>query len=132
MTYYSVKVENTVIEPSTGYIISDCLYDEAGTGASVFCDRIERDLSDPTDPRIQLMDLGFLNRDLERARGIDYNLTFRDTLDIGVPVDLQIVLAVNRNLERSLTFTNPDGTVDYESYEVSGASLSGERRVVSF
>ena len=63
------------------------------------------------------MDLGFLNRDLERARGIDYNLTFRDTLDIGVPVDLQIVLAVNRNLERSLTFTNPDGTVDYESYE---------------
>jgi len=117
MTYYSVKVENTVIEPSTGYIISDCLYDEAGTGASVFCDRIERDLSDPTDPRIQLMDLGFLNRDLERARGIDYNLTFRDTIDIGVPVDLQIVLAANRNLERSLTFTNPDGTVDYESYE---------------
>jgi len=117
MTYYSVKVENTVIEPSTGYIISDCLYDEAGTGASVFCDRIERDLSDPTDPRIQLMDLGFLNRDLERARGIDYNLTFRDTIDIGVPVDLQVNLAVNRNLERSLTFTNPDGTVDYESYE---------------
>ena len=117
MTYYSVKVENTVIEPSTGYIISDCLYDEAGTGASVFCDRIQRDLSDPTDPRIQLMDLGFLNRDLERARGIDYNLTFRDTIDIGVPVDLQISIAANRNLERSLTFTNPDGTVDYESYE---------------
>jgi iron complex outermembrane receptor protein len=117
MTYYSVKVENTVIEPSTGYIISDCLYDEAGTAASVFCDRISRDLSDPTDPRIQLMDLGFINRDLERARGIDYNLTFRDVIDIGVPVDFTWNLTANRNLERSLTFTNPDGTVDYESYE---------------
>lgn len=117
MTYYSVKVENTVIEPSTGFIISDCLYDEAGTGSSVFCDRIQRDLSDPTDPRIQLMDLGFLNRDLERARGIDYNLSFRDTLDLGVPIDLQINVAANRNLERSLTFTNADGSIDYESYE---------------
>ena len=117
MTYYSVKVENTVIEPSTGFIISDCLYDEAGTGASVFCDRIQRDLSDPTDPRIQLMDLGFINRDLERARGIDYNLTFRDVIDLGVPVDFSFNLTANRNLERSLTFTNPDGTVDFERYE---------------
>ena len=117
MTYYSVKVENTVIEPSTGFIISDCLYDEAGTGSSVFCDRIQRDLSDPTDPRIQLMDLGFINRDLERARGIDYNLTFRDVIDLGVPVDFSVNLTANRNLERSLTFTNPDGTVDFERYE---------------
>ncbi len=117
MTYYSVKVENTVIEPSTGFIIGDCLYDEAGTGASVFCDRISRDFSDPTDPRIQLMDLGFINRDLERARGIDYNLQFRDVIDLGVPINLSINLTANRNLERSLTFTNPDGTVDYESYQ---------------
>lgn len=117
MTYYSVKVENTVIEPSTGYIISDCYYDEAGTGASVFCDRISRDFSDPTNPEIQLMDLGFINRDLERARGIDYNLSFSDVINIGVPVDLTINLTANRNLERSLTFTNPDGSVDYESYE---------------
>jgi iron complex outermembrane receptor protein len=117
MTYYSVKVENTVIEPSTGFIISDCLYDEAGTGASVFCDRIQRDLSDPTDPRIQLMDLGFINRDLERARGIDYNLTFSDVIDLGVPVDFSVNLTANRNLERSLTFTNPDGSVDFERYE---------------
>ena len=117
MTYYSVKVENTVIEPSTGFIISDCYYDEAGTGSSVFCDRISRDFSDPTDPQINLMDLGFINRDLERARGIDYNLTFRDTFDVGVPIDLQFNLVVNRNLERSLKYTNPDGTVDFETYE---------------
>ena len=116
MTYYSVKVENTVIEPSTSFIISDCLFDEAGTGASVFCERIQRDLSDPTDPRIQLMDLGFINRDLERARGIDYNLTFRDVIDLGVPVDLSVNLTANRNLERSLTYTNADGSVDFEDY----------------
>ncbi len=116
MYYYSVEVENTVIEPSTGFIIGDCLYDEAGTGASVFCDRISRDLSDPTDPRIQLMDLGFINQNLEKARGIDYNLRFRDVIDVGVPVDLEINLTANRNLERSLTFTNDDGSVDFEDY----------------
>ena len=117
MTYYSVKVESTVIEPSTGFVIGDCYGDEAGTGSSVFCDRIERDLSNPFDPRIQFMDLGFINRDLERARGIDYNLTFSDVIDLGVPVDFAINLTANRNLERSLTFTNPDGTVDFERYE---------------
>ena len=83
----------------------------------MFCDRIQRDLSDPTDPRIQLMDLGFINRDEERARGIDYNLTFRDVIDLGVPVDFSVNLTANRVLERSLTFTNPDGTVDFERYE---------------
>ena len=77
MTYYSVKVENTVIEPSTSFIIADCLYDEAGTGASVFCERIQRDLSDPTDPRIQLMDLGFINRDLRASTRHRLQLDFQ-------------------------------------------------------
>ena len=117
MTYYSTKVENTVIEPSTGFVIGDCYGDEAGTGSSIFCGRIDRDLSNPLDPRIQFLDLGFINRDLERVRGIDYNLSFRDVIDLGVPVNFSVDLTANRNLETSLTFTNPDGTVDFERYE---------------
>ncbi|MDB2691278.1 TonB-dependent receptor [Luminiphilus sp.] len=117
MTYYSVKIENTVISPTASFTIGDCYFDEAGTASSTFCNNITRDLTDPTDPRIDFIDLQYLNRDQERARGIDYNLSFSDVLNIGVPVDLSINLTANRNLERSLTFTNQDGSVDYESYE---------------
>ena len=117
MTYYSVKVENTIIEPSAAFTVSDCYGDEAGTGNSVFCGRISRDLSDPTDPRITYIDRVFINRDQERARGIDYNLTFSDVIDLGVPVDFSINLSANRNLERSIKFTNADGSVDEDTFQ---------------
>ena len=117
MTYYEIDITNTVITPSTGFIIGDCYTDEAGTAASVFCGRITRDLSDPTDPRIVFMDLGFINRDLETARGIDYNLFFRDQLNLGVPVDVSLNVTASRLLERATEFTNPDGSVDRETYQ---------------
>ena len=117
MTYYEIEIENTVIEPSTGFITGDCYSDEAGTAASVFCGRIERDFSDPTDPAIVFMDLGFINRDLEIARGIDYNMFFRDQIDLGAPVNVSLNLTASRLLERSTKFTNPDGSVDNERFE---------------
>ena len=117
MTYYEIDITNTVIEPSTGFIISDCYTDEAGTGASVFCGRITRDLSDPTNPQIVFMDLGFINRDQEVARGVDYNVFFRDTINVGVPLDFSANLTASKLLERSTEFTNPDGSVDRETYQ---------------
>jgi len=117
MTYYEIEITNTVIEPSTGFIISDCYTDEAGTGASAFCGRITRDFSDPTNPEIVFMDLGFINRDQETARGIDYNLAFRDTLDLGAPINVSLNLTASRLLERSTEFTNANGSVDREEYQ---------------
>ena len=117
MTYYEIDITNTVIEPSTGFIIGDCYFDEAGTASSVFCDRITRDFTDPTDPRIVFMDLGFINRDQEVARGVDYNIFFRDTINVGVPVELSANLTASKLIERSTEFVNPDGTVDRETYQ---------------
>ena len=117
MTYYEIEITNTVIEPSTGFIISDCYTDEAGTGASAFCGRITRDFSDPTNPEIVFMDLGFINRDQETARGIDYNVAFRDQLDLGVPINMSINLTASRLLERSTEFGNADGSIDREEYQ---------------
>jgi len=117
MTYYSVKIENTIIEPTAGFTIADCYGDEAGTGNSVFCGNITRDTSDPTDPRIEFIDLVFINRDQERARGIDYNLSFKDVIDVGVPVDFSLNFTANRNLERSVKFTNADGSVDSDTFQ---------------
>ncbi len=117
MTYYSIKIDNTVIAPSAGFIVADCLLDESGTGQSTFCSRITRDLSDPTDPRITGIGLGFINRDRERARGIDYNMTFEDQFSVGkTPVDFSFDITANRILERSTLFTNEDGSIDSEDF----------------
>ena len=117
MTYYEIDITNTVIEPSTGFIVGDCYFDEAGNAASVFCDRITRDFSDPTDPRIVFMDLGFINRDQEVARGVDYNIFFRDTINLGAPLDFSANLTASKLLERSTEFVNADGSVDRETYQ---------------
>ncbi len=63
------------------------------------------------------MDLGFINRDKETYRGIDYNLFFADQINIGVPIDLSLNLTATKLVERSTLFTNPDGSVDLEGYK---------------
>ncbi len=115
-TYYEIEVTNTIIEPGSQFIINDCYNSQ--TGASVFCSRISRDLSDPTDPRIQLIDRGFINRDLERARGIDVNVGFNDTWTVFErPINVGVDLTANRGLERSTRFVNDDGTVDENEFQ---------------
>ena len=114
---YKITVESTVIEPTAGFIVGDCYGDESGTASSVFCRRISRDFSDPTNPRITLLDRGFINRDQERVRGIDYNLLFQDQITVaGRPIDLTIDIDAHRLLERSTLFTNADGTMDEDKY----------------
>lgn len=116
MTAYNIEIQDTVIEPSGGFVIADCYNDESGNGQSIFCDRIARDLTDPTNPFMTLLDLGFINRDRERARGVDYNLTFEDQINIGVPVNFTFDVTANQQLERSTRFTNADGSVDEEDF----------------
>ena len=116
VTYYEIDITNTVIEPSTGFIVRDCYTDEAGDGSSAFCSRITRDLTSAENPQITFMDLGFINRDQEIARGVDYNLSFNDQLNWGAPIDVSFNLNATRLIERSTQFTSPGGTVDYEEY----------------
>ena len=116
VTAYSTTIRNTVIEPTASFVTSDCYFDESGNGQSPFCGRITRNLSDPTQPFMTLLDLGFINRDRERAHGIDYNLTFEDSFNIGVPIDFTFDVIANRQLERSTRFTNADGSLDEEDF----------------
>lgn len=115
-TYYEIEITNSIIEPSPGFIISDCFF--SPTGNSPFCSRITRDLSDPTDPRIQLVDGGFINRDNEGARGVDVNLTYIDTLTIADrPFELTVDINANRQLSRSTLFTDEvNGTQDFQEF----------------
>jgi iron complex outermembrane receptor protein len=110
-TYYEVDIDNTIIEPNGQYIVNDCYY--TLTGQSAFCDRISRD----ADSAIDLLDNGFLNRDNEKARGVDVNITFADDLLIGKNVfEIEFDARATRYIERSTLFTDDDGNVDYEDY----------------
>ncbi|HEX7060784.1 MAG TPA: TonB-dependent receptor [Woeseiaceae bacterium] len=116
VTYYSIDIENTIIEPSGQFIINDCYTNPLGN--SVFCDRIERDLSDPESPFITFIDQGFINRDNEAARGIDINITFDSTFTaFRRPIDLSVDFRANRQLERSTLFIDDNGERVEEEFQ---------------
>ncbi len=115
-TYYEIKVLNTIIEPSGQFIVNDCYGNLSGN--SSFCSRITRDFSNPVIPRITLLDRGFINRDQEKARGVDVNVSFSDQFTIAErPVDFGMDITANRLLERSTLFNNPDGTSDFDAFQ---------------
>ena len=110
MNYYNIDVDDTIIEPSAGFIINDCYYSETGT--STFCNRINR-ANDPTAPLIDLIDAGQLNRDNEAVRGFDYNIRFADTWTVfDRPFNIDFDLNSHRLLERSTLFINEAGDRD--------------------
>ncbi len=115
-TYYEINVKQTIIEPSGQFIVNDCL--NSLSGNSVFCSRITRDLSDPSNPRINIIDSGFINREAETARGVDINLAFDDTFTIfDRPIDVTWDVTANRQLERSTLFIGDDGVPDVDTFQ---------------
>ncbi len=115
-TYYEIEVNNTIIEPSGQFIVNDCY--NSLTGASIFCSRIMRDLSDPTNPIIDIIDSGFINREAEKARGVDVNMTFNDTWTFFErPYDITFDVQANRQLERSTLFIDDDGNQDTDTFQ---------------
>ncbi len=97
-TVYDLSIDDTIIEPSAGFIVSDCYYSE--TGNSPYCQRITRDEGD--DPRMNYIHQGFINRDNERVRGIDLNIAYSDTFTIfNRPITFGVDLITHKLLERS-------------------------------
>ena len=114
ISYYVIDVDNTIIEPSAGYIIRDCYSSE--TSSSPFCGRIHR-ATDPEDPEIDFIDRGFINRDNDTVRGIDYNLRFSDTFTLfDRPFEFGVDWVAHRLIERSTLFLNPTGLDDVQEY----------------
>lgn len=114
MSYYSIDVDDTIVEPSNQFIINDCYYSQTGT--STFCNRISR-ADDPTSPLITLLDAGQLNRDNETVRGFDYNIRFADTWTIfDRPYQVDVDVNSHRLLERSTLFVNDEGVSDADEF----------------
>ena len=115
MTYYDIEIEDTIIEPSAGYIVFDCY--SSRTSSGTFCDRITRDLSNPTLPLMTYIREGFINRDSQWVRGVDLNIAFNTTVDIFErPVRFGLDIVGHRLIENADQYVNDGGEVDYNTY----------------
>ena len=114
MWYYTIEIDNTIIEPSAGFIVGDCYY--SLTGTSTFCDRITRD-ADPERPLMNYVDRGFINRDNETVRGVDLNISFDTTVTLfDLPFEVSLEGRGHRQIERSTLFVNDQGDRDFDTY----------------
>lgn len=112
MSYYEIEIEDTIIEPSAGYIIFDCYMSE--TSAHTFCERITRS-SNAERPLMTLIDRGFINRDQEKVRGVDLNIAFDQTFTIFErALDVSLDVTAHRQIERSTLLTNSVGDQDVQ------------------
>lgn len=108
MTYWTVSIDQTIVEPSGQFIINDCYL--RVTLDSTFCDRITRD----SNNELQLINAGFLNRDNATVRGIDVNVNFAETITMfGEPVNWAVNLVGTNTLENSTLFTDDNGAVTF-------------------
>lgn len=110
--YFDIKLKDSIIEPSSQFIINDCFTRTDGI-RSPFCDRIT---VDPTG-RALISDVfsGFINLNEENVRGMDFNATFgKEVTLFGNVVDLGLNLRANRLIERSTTFIDDAGTPTFD------------------
>ncbi len=109
-TYYEIEVNDTIVSPTGQFIINDCY--NSLTGNSTFCSRIARD----ADGFIDILDAGFINRDEQKIRGVDINVGYdQDFTLFERPVSFTADLTLNHPIEVSETFTNEDGTEDFDN-----------------
>ena len=107
VTHYDIEIEDTIVAPGAQFVINDCFAND-NAARSVFCDRITRDANGVFD----IIDLGFINRDLETSAGVDYNLLFRKDLTVfGRPMDFAYDIRANNTTERNFTFVDDNGNV---------------------
>ena len=113
VNYYEIEINDTVIEPSTQFIVNDCYYSETGT--SPFCSRIRRaPIGDGTAPLIDFVHRGFINRDNETVRGVDFNVAFDTTFTaFDRPFLFGADVNMHRTIERSTLFVDEDGVPSF-------------------
>ena len=112
--YFDIKIEDSIVEPSSQFIINDCFTRQDGV-RSPFCDRISTDTDPTTRLLISNVASGFINLNQEQVRGMDFNATFgKEVALFGTLVDLGLNLRANHLMERSTVFIDDTGVSDYD------------------
>ncbi|MEL1249460.1 TonB-dependent receptor domain-containing protein [Aurantiacibacter gilvus] len=107
--YYDIKIEGSIVEPSSQFIINDCFTRQDGI-RSPFCDRIDFDTAATSRMLVSDVAAGFINLNEEVVKGIDMNANF----DYGIPMggevlELGLNLRANHLIERSTLFIDDTG-----------------------
>jgi iron complex outermembrane receptor protein len=117
--YFDIKLKDSIIEPSSQFIINDCFLRTDGT-RSPFCDRLDYDPLNADGTifdrgLVANLDSGFLNLNQESVRGLDINATFgKEVALFGKLVDFGLDVRANHLMERSTTFINDVGDEDFD------------------
>ena len=117
--YYDIKLEDSIIEPNSQFIINDCFLRDDGT-RSPFCDRLTYDPLNGVNNifdrgLVSTLDSGFLNLNSENVRGLDINANFgKDVGLFGKQVELGLEIRANHLIERSTTFINDVGDESFD------------------
>ena len=113
MTYWDINIDDTIIEPSSQYLVNECYNDPQYDSA--FCPRIFRD----SDGYIDLIEAGFLNRDNQKVSGVDINMNYDQTFNIGAQaIAFGADLVMTHTEEASETFVDDNGNEDF--YDEAG------------
>ena len=109
MNYYDIKVKDSIIVPSSQFILNDCFEREDGQRSS-FCDRITASSNESGRLLVSDVFAGFINLNQESVRGLDFNARLgKEITAFGTLVDLGLILRANHLIERSTLFVNTDG-----------------------
>jgi len=112
-TYYDVDVSNSVVSPTSQFIINDCFVNDRDS-RSPFCDRITRD----DEQLLEEVNQGFINLNEDEVRGIDANLRLgKDFTMFDRNFDYTASFRANRILEVRSLFIGDDGTPLEENFE---------------
>jgi len=112
-TYWNINIDDTIIEPGSQFLTNECYNDPQLDSA--FCELIFRD----DDGYVDFVDAKFLNRDNQKVSGVDINLNYDQTFNIGAQaVSFGADLVMTHTEEASETYLNDDGDEDY--YDEAG------------
>ena len=108
-TYWDIDIDDTIVEPTSQFLVNDCYGDEQLDSA--FCNQIARD----SDGFIDLIDAGFINRDNQKVSGVDINLNYDQTFNIGTrALTFGADLVMTHTEEASQTFIDDNGNEDFD------------------
>jgi iron complex outermembrane receptor protein len=118
VTYFNQEVENSIEEPSTGFITDAC-YGSGPPLTSAFCNRITRG----PDGFISLLDTSFINIGLLQVRGADFNFLYSQDVEMmSEEFTLSLDLTATRIFE---TFVEILGETDDEAGEIGTPEWRG-------
>ncbi|MFB3103615.1 MAG: TonB-dependent receptor domain-containing protein, partial [Pseudomonadales bacterium] len=107
VSYWDIKIEDTVAEPEASFIIGGCYGDLSFPNlTSPFCNLITRSGGAAASNFISALNVSFVNIGEETARGIDINTRINYTFE-GLGVDVSWVTATTKLLEQEIETFDP-------------------------